>query len=338
MKISAPTAGLGATDDSSPSSGVSPTTEPPKKVMLMRRRNGAENASGSGKGATSKPQITAEDRERAYQEARARIFGAGATEEPAAAMSTVSTSASSNDATKLTKSVSGGALDQSTPTATTISPANPVGAPTSVKRSLSSSQVPDLSVSSGTSSVPISSAGLKGKAQVRDTVSERYDPDFVRSAGRGSGGYNSPYGSSSSSGRRPGHGGSSIPVAPALPADLSQIHGGNLISNELSFAGLNPHASSWGSSSPNGLPPPPPLLTPPMSSQHQLQQQQQQQYYYGLPQQQQQQPYGMTGYGGAYYTYPTQSAPQQHASYGGSRQSSLPAQQQGFNRSDFPPL
>lgn len=57
---------------SAPSTSAGP--DPGKKVLLMKRQT-SNTGNASNKNQESKPQMSAEERERAYQEARARIFG-----------------------------------------------------------------------------------------------------------------------------------------------------------------------------------------------------------------------------------------------------------------------
>ena len=177
---------------SSPMS-ASTTNEAPKKMLVMKR-NPNPVANTSTKSNSSKQQLSAEEREKAYNEARARIFGESAegsvsTESESAKVeatenSTLISAAVSNspspppcNTANLPKTKCSGSLDGSN------------SAVESVRQTNSSSDLQELDgeeqesskSSEGRSKKQIDPSSWKGtRGQVRNFEAEKNDPDFAR--------------------------------------------------------------------------------------------------------------------------------------------------------------
>lgn len=232
----------------------------PKKVLLMKRKQ-VDNNSSSGKSSTNKPQITAEDRERAYQEARARIFGES---EGTSAAPQVTSSSSSPAPTPTSESANGVKIVNPSVDASE-SPLLNDETTNHMKRSTSGGQ---LASNNSNNNLNMMSSSGKIRAQLRSTEAERNDPDFVRRSNRLPGnmsGQSSPYV------RNAGYSG------PYVNNGNYYATNNTGYSEPSSFAGLNPNANTWQQSyappNPNQkgynynnttdyVPPPPSLITP----------------------------------------------------------------------------
>jgi hypothetical protein len=215
------------------------TKEPAKKILVMKRRSDVSNT-GSGKYAGAKSQVTAEEREKAYLEARARIFG---------------------DEVGDTGEV-GEVLEPRSPPSP--SPA-PVAKSTSTTSFTTEEEVvqPSRGANKSLSSRVVDAGSWKEKrGQTRDVEAEKADPDFVRrnaSARMATSGYSACY-----AGSDPYYPGQ-LPLAPGIDDGL-------YYPSEYSQAGLNPHANTWSSY--------PPQAPHHLAYGHQQHQQHQQAGYY----------------------------------------------------------
>jgi hypothetical protein len=273
-----------------------------KKVMLIKRKPG-DNSSSSGKVSNNKPQLTAEDRERAYQEARARIFGdAAGTSDQASSLSS-STSpqpaavvdGSAHDIASIAKSISG----------TNLSVPAGVGAEsttgddaTNMKRSTSGGQIFNPLSNQANN---LTSGSGKMRAQLRGSEAERFDPDFVRRGNNNNSGRYSGNNSPNYSNIRTSN--QSVPAAPPRGYASNNAYYSSNSSGYMeasSMTGLNPHAHSWAQhptsnqsyAAQNTAPPPPSLVTPNASYETGQYARSPYQYQYQLPSAPMQQQYG----------------------------------------------
>eukprot|EP01039_Chlorochromonas_danica_P002247 gene2247-2461_t len=216
-----------------PSSG---SGKEPKKIMVMKRRSD-NGMSASGKFSANKTVATSEDREKAYLEARARIFGESVQPgEDNEAVCVPTAPALVSDVVPVVETIvappvvlSGSSFEKIERTASGGSVSPPPTITVSRKDSGSSTGGgPVASGGSGKGRVVDVGQWKEKKSQLRNVEAEKADPDFKR---RG----HMPmppvpgYGMNDYARRAP-----SIPVAPAL-GGMSPYYGSD----------LNPNVSSW---------------------------------------------------------------------------------------------
>jgi hypothetical protein len=262
-----PTGSAATVSQSSSDSAPDAESSSSKKVMLIKRKP-ADNSASSGKMSSNKPQVTAEDRERAYQEARARIFGdtAGTSDPPSSLASTSSpppptatVDGNFHEIAPIAKGPSGTNLSLVAGVATEGNTGNE----SNMKRVTSGSQISNLS--SSQASYQTGGSG-KMRAQLRGSEAERYDPDFVRGSNVNSGRYSGNNSPNCSNIR------SSNPttlVASSRGYNTNNAYYANNNTGYMdasSISGLNPHANSWmqhsAANQAYAMPPPPSLVTP----------------------------------------------------------------------------
>lgn len=216
-----------------PSSG---SGKEPKKIMVMKRRSD-NGLSASGKFSANKTVATSEDREKAYLEARARIFGESVqsgedNEAVIVAPSLVTDAAPAVETSVASPSpvvCSGSSLDKIERTASGGSVSPPPTITVSRKDSGSSTGGGQLS-SGGSGKGRVVDVGQwkEKKSQLRNVEAEKADPDFKRRSHLPMPPV-SGYGMNDYARRAP-----SVPVAPVL-GGMSPYYGSD----------LNPNVSSW---------------------------------------------------------------------------------------------
>lgn len=329
----------GGSSPSVPTTSEVPTESSSKKVLLMKRKP-AEVSSASSKTQSAKPQLSAEDREKAYLEARARIFGEAAT---GSDQSTPTTSSPSPKPTTTTSSDNLAAIGEASSGNTSRKP----GADKVPALSSSSGKISPVNSSSNTQSTRRAGGGGGGsgkysnntRAQVRDAEAERADPDFVRRSNNGS---SSGGGGMSGSNRRPPSSGAydstatgRYPVAGNyLPYGQSPAY-----NDQVNY---NPQvawqSSSMGPGYYGAAVPPPPTLTTPTTSGVSLNNPyggsgSTSPMYYGAPSNGNSYGYDGTYAGGGYYPPPQMSASSTYPANTANSNPSGPA-----SNADFPPL